>query len=437
MTEQAEAWAPIVKTTKNPDGTLYVYGKVSDDTLDRDEQKCDSAWLGRAVPEWFAESGNIREQHSRIAAGKAVEHEVKADGGHYLRALIVDPVSVMKVETDVLKGFSIGIKRPRITLDKSAPGGRIVDGKIVEVSLVDRPCNPGCLVAIVKADGDGGAELVDQQLVEHPVPRLIFTEAPVVKDDSTSVLTATALRALATLIASEAGDLANGQWSETYDISRLLSAVRSLRDFAESEAYETSTTTPEVAAPPAPISLEGSVSEAAAQAVSDALKTVPLPGGTATTLAPKADESEAVADKVDAGAPAGEPGPEFLTKADAADLVTKSDLTSAVTEAVKTALPDALPEAITDAVTKAMEPVTAALKATEDRLAKVEALPTGGGPVLARTASQTAAADGHDKTLVKAELEDLERKADEAQTNGSTTLARGYRDKAAALAARL
>lgn len=369
MTEQAEAWAPIVKTSKNPDGTLYVYGKVSDDSLDNDEQKCDSAWLGRAVPQWFAESGNIREQHSRIAAGKAVEHEVKADGGHYLKALVVDPVSVMKVETNVLKGFSIGIKRPRITLDKSAPGGRIVDGKIVEVSLVDRPCNPGCLVTIVKADSNGDAELVDQALTETP--------APSVKTDGENVTTAT----------------------------------------------------PEATDPAA-----------------------------STTETPKADEPT---------------GPEFLTKADAAEL-TKGiadavavAVTNAIADAVAVALPDvvkaelpaalpaAVPEAVTDmlndAVTKAMEPVTAALKATDeaikatdaaqkasdDRLAKVEALPTPGGPVLTRTAGQIASADGLDKSLVKAEYDDLLRKADEAQTNGSHLLAKGYRDKAAELAPRL
>ncbi len=78
------------------------------------------------------------------------EYELKRDG-HYITALVVDPVSVKKVETGVLKGFSIGIKNPRVTRDKVAANGRIVDGQIVEVSLVDRPANPNCQLVLAKS----------------------------------------------------------------------------------------------------------------------------------------------------------------------------------------------------------------------------------------------------------------------------------------------
>ena len=147
---QTNTYAPIVKMDDNGDGTLTVYGKATDDSLDIDQQICDPVWLDRAMPEWFMTGGNIREQHSNIAAGVAEEYERKADG-HYISALVVDPVSVKKVRARVLKGFSIGIKSPRVVRDQKAANGRIVDGQIVEVSLVDRPANPNAKLILAKS----------------------------------------------------------------------------------------------------------------------------------------------------------------------------------------------------------------------------------------------------------------------------------------------
>lgn len=146
---RANVFVPILHKEKQMDGTLMVTGIATDDTLDLDEQVCDPGWLERAMPEWF-KFGNIREQHSNIAAGVATKLE--QDGSrHIVTARIVDPNSVLKVEERVLRGFSIGIRDPRVVKDKSAPGGRIVDGEIVEVSLVDRPANPSCLIELAKS----------------------------------------------------------------------------------------------------------------------------------------------------------------------------------------------------------------------------------------------------------------------------------------------
>jgi len=155
----------IEKADKNSDGTLTVYGKATDDSLDIDQQICDADWLKRAMPHWFRTGGNIREQHSNIAAGVAKEYEVKEDG-HYITALVVDPVSVKKVENGVLKGFSIGIKNPRVTRDKSAMNGRIVDGQIVEVSLVDRPANPNCQLVLAKSALGDDTIIQVEELIE-------------------------------------------------------------------------------------------------------------------------------------------------------------------------------------------------------------------------------------------------------------------------------
>ena len=163
----AQAYATIVKQEKQADGTLKVYGKATDDSVDIDQQICDEAWLKKAMPDWFQSGGNVREQHSNIAAGVATDYESKADG-HYITALVVDPVSVKKVETGVLKGFSIGIRGPRVIRDTKAAGGRIVDGQIVEVSLVDRPANPNAKLMLAKAASNGSLEMVKQFSMPTP-----------------------------------------------------------------------------------------------------------------------------------------------------------------------------------------------------------------------------------------------------------------------------
>jgi tetratricopeptide (TPR) repeat protein len=87
---------------------------------------------------------------------------------------------VKKVETGVLKGFSIGIKNPRVTRDKVAANGRIVDGQIVEVSLVDRPANPNCQLVLAKsASGEATLIQVEDLIEGNP---LQFDDANLLKE---------------------------------------------------------------------------------------------------------------------------------------------------------------------------------------------------------------------------------------------------------------
>lgn len=165
MTNTTNVYAGIIKMDENSDGTLTVYGKATDDSLDIDQQICDPTWLDRAMPEWFMTGGNIREQHSNIAAGVAKEYEAKQDG-HYISALVVDPVSVKKVKNNVLRGFSIGIKSPRVVRDQKAANGRIIDGQIVEVSLVDRPANPNCQLILAKSVAGVDTLVKSEELIE-------------------------------------------------------------------------------------------------------------------------------------------------------------------------------------------------------------------------------------------------------------------------------
>jgi hypothetical protein len=186
MNDLTTAYFEIIKADKRDDGTLMVYGKATDDSLDIDQQICDPLWLDRAMPEWFKSGGNIREQHSSIAAGVAKEYEKKADG-HYIHALVVDPISVKKVDNGVLKGFSIGIKSPRVVRDQKAANGRIIDGQIVEVSLVDRPANPNCQLVLAKSvEGESGMwkteELIEKEQEREANGRFGGSTSP--KDES-------------------------------------------------------------------------------------------------------------------------------------------------------------------------------------------------------------------------------------------------------------
>jgi hypothetical protein len=187
MAELGFGYAAITKADEQPDGTMFVYGKATDESLDADLQIVDNAWMKSAMPDWMSAGGNIREQHSSIAAGVATELEEKADG-FYIRAHVVDPTSVLKVKHGVLKGFSIGVRGARVVRDEKAIGGRIVGGTVVEVSLVDRPANPNAKLMLAKADDLGKLTAVT---IEMPKPSDLFkseeveaevVEAPVVDE---------------------------------------------------------------------------------------------------------------------------------------------------------------------------------------------------------------------------------------------------------------
>jgi hypothetical protein len=174
----------INKSIDNGDGTITVYGMVSDDTLDYDKQICDPTWLSKALTNWFEASGNIREQHGSVAAGKALSLEQKGKQW-WLKALIVDPNTVLKVKLGVLKEFSIGIRMARLVKDAIAKGGRIVDGMIGEVSLVDRGANMNAKFVIAKSlEGENKMTLADETIDPATglpvVPPVIETVEPVV-----------------------------------------------------------------------------------------------------------------------------------------------------------------------------------------------------------------------------------------------------------------
>lgn len=158
--EQTFVSFPIIKFEKTDDGDLYVYGKATDGSVDSDEQIVDTEFSTKAIREWLASGANVRVQHQsqRDPAGVGVEANTDADGTTWVKSLVVEPVAKRLVEKGALRAYSVGIARPKIVRDSVARGGRIVDGEIVEISLVDRPANKNCGIQLVKADKEGRAE---------------------------------------------------------------------------------------------------------------------------------------------------------------------------------------------------------------------------------------------------------------------------------------
>lgn len=243
------AYCPIVKTEKTTEG-LMVWGQAAGTGLDLDLQRFDMAYLKRAVPDWF-KWANVREQHTNIAAGVGKELELTADGqGYMLKALVVDPVTIKKVETGVLKGFSPGIKRGKVVKSPSAPNGLIVDGEMVEISLVDRPSDPVNKISICKAAGAGTLMPVDTEgneveLVKWLTADLYKAAAATVDDvldgaydeadldEVTPVVITIADKLIAEAMMLKAADL-----SRPYDISGLVEAANALEMFLDDDEPE-------------------------------------------------------------------------------------------------------------------------------------------------------------------------------------------------------
>ena len=151
---------PITKFERTADGDLMVYGKATDGSVDSDEQIVDPDFSSKAIQDWLSSGANVRVQHNsqRDPAGIGVEATTDADGSTWVKSLVVEPVAQRLVEKGALRAYSVGIARPKIVRDGVARGGRIVDGQIVEISLVDRPANKNCGIQLVKSAASGEPE---------------------------------------------------------------------------------------------------------------------------------------------------------------------------------------------------------------------------------------------------------------------------------------
>jgi hypothetical protein len=414
-----QVWAAeITKAERDEAGDLIVYGKATGPDLDLDQQIADSAWLKQAMPEWMA-WGNLREMHQPVAAGIGLELDGIGDDW-WLKSKVVDEGTARKIEAGALKGYSIGIKNAKVVRDALAPGGRITGGSIVEVSYVDRPCNPTAKTMIVKslsgagpgdlrpveapeADADPApapapaesapAEPVDSAPAEpsgireydkavgrdvlrrvHKLAPSLLAKAALAEDIASAQ---DCIAAIGRLIAEEAQGLAAGNPGEAYQIRTLLDAVCALEFFCEMESYEPTPDTDTAGS----ITMDAE-DDMAMAADADLVKTVEPAESAMQPVAPAALDRSTVA------------------------------------------------EMISKAVAEASRPAEERVKALEAELAKVHGRPIPGGPVLARPVRSIVAAEGRQQTLAKADRYDA-MAADLGSIDKET--AQGYRNLAADL----
>lgn len=382
--KKTNVYAEIIKVDKQEDGSLLVTGRASGPDLDSDKQICDSGWLKTAMPDWF-KFANIREQHSAIAAGVGTSLEQQGDGGWNVTAHVVDAGSVKKIDAKVLKGFSIGISGAKVIKDATAPGGRIVGGEIVEVSLVDRPANPSCLLSLAKS--------VNGVLTKDETMSVAGSGLEPTADggEGTEVdLIAVARDALTQWLASEAAEVAAGTGG-TFVVRLVLNVLEDLEWAAEADAYDDAA--------------------AALEAVKTVLSTPPQEADVLTlsslaTLTKAAGATDAAAD-VKA---------EFDDVRKSLGIVPAEDIATQITEAV----------------TKATGPLEETIKGLSDTLAKVSTTVLTAGPQRVATPADANKAAAHDHAM--SEVSRLNKLADDVT---DPELASGYRELARRAAATL
>ena len=120
--------------------------------------------MASAAQAWKESGANLRVQHNpqRDPAGVGLEVETDSSGATWVKGLVVEPIAKKLVAKGALRAYSVGIARPTITRDSMARGGRITDGELVEISLVDRPANKRCGIQLVKSADDGTTEYVNE-----------------------------------------------------------------------------------------------------------------------------------------------------------------------------------------------------------------------------------------------------------------------------------
>ena len=157
---KAQFFVAFEKVEKQDDGTMLVSGVASSEAVDADGETITAEAMKAALPDYM-KFGAIREMHQAIAAGTAIKCEVDAEGVTHLEAKIVDPTTVLKIEEDVLKGFSVGGK---ITGRDAANKSIITGIRLTEISVVDRPANPEAVFKLAKVEGDEDGPVTQGEL---------------------------------------------------------------------------------------------------------------------------------------------------------------------------------------------------------------------------------------------------------------------------------
>lgn len=123
-----------------------VYGYASTEALDQQGEVVKLDAIKDALDDYM-KFANLREMHQPSAVG-TTEFAKVDDKGVWICGKVVDDTAWTKVKEGVYKGFSIGGR----ALIKS--GGTISKMRLMEISLVDRPANPECMIEMFKRATD-------------------------------------------------------------------------------------------------------------------------------------------------------------------------------------------------------------------------------------------------------------------------------------------
>jgi phage head maturation protease len=122
-----------------------VYGYASTEALDSQGERVSKDAIAAALPDYMR-FANIREMHQLSAVGKTKQADLD-EKGLYLAAKIVDDDAWKKVKEEVYSGFSIGGRKT------STQDNTVTALQLTEISLVDRPANPECVIELAKVAG--------------------------------------------------------------------------------------------------------------------------------------------------------------------------------------------------------------------------------------------------------------------------------------------
>ena len=151
---------PLTKVEEQSDGSLYVYGCVTAEEVDRDGEVCDYASTVpyyKAVNDEMSKATDgknimpLREMHqlSAVGAGKSIHFDDR-NKRIEMGFEVVDRAAVTKVRAGVYTGFSQGGDYVKTW---NANGVKHYTAKPGEISLVDRGSAPSAVFEYVKADG--------------------------------------------------------------------------------------------------------------------------------------------------------------------------------------------------------------------------------------------------------------------------------------------
>ncbi len=182
---------PISKTEDLEDGRMIVRGVATSDAIDKQGERLLYGGSVAAFQKWLDTGPAVREQHDPLkAVGSGLTFTPLPNDGAIAVEVFVSAAeqgTQTKLREKVLRAFSIGGRPLESNLVKE--GGRVIKEipawEMEELSLVDRPANPDCVIAFAKTGsilsrkGDG---MDDEEKDKKPPEGEGTGQAPPPKD---------------------------------------------------------------------------------------------------------------------------------------------------------------------------------------------------------------------------------------------------------------